>query len=184
MAAIGEGLNITFDIKGIEQVIQDMMGITDDIVKRREIYKILARQAEPVKRAIKAEAPMRKPIYSGKSEIGRTRLGVKYHRADGITYKPGNLKRSIKKFRGKNKMFPTIYVGAQTKKAQGSGYYGYFNQYGTTGARAIKNPKNFVADAGQKVNEQVANRASDALVKYLKGAYSRKFDVGHGKFGI
>ena len=45
-----------FEIYGIEAVSNEIKSLGDDKIKRREILKILRRQAEPMKEAMKQKA--------------------------------------------------------------------------------------------------------------------------------
>ena len=166
---------LKFEIEGFDHVVNNILQLAKDVNKVNEIRKILRRQAMPAKRIMVSQAPRRKPTKSGKG-IERTRLNVKYHRTVrdkkgnkiDVNYKPGNLKRSIKLFNGKNKEYPTVYVGAEAKKAQGSGYYSWFVQHGTSGKGGIKNTNDFVGRSNDIVGDSMGNEASEELMKYIK----------------
>jgi hypothetical protein len=141
----------TVEIEGFDEVIKQLQKL-EDRVKRRELLKIFRRQAEPVKRVMAAQAP-------------RANRTVSYHRDNSIKYTPGNLKRSIKKFTGRSKDYPNIQVGPQAKKAEGSGYYGYFVAYGT---KRIRRKNNFIKRTDSLVSEIIGDRISGELKKYLE----------------
>lgn len=150
--------NISFKIEGWDTVINTIKELGDDKTKRREIIKILKRQAAPAKRVMIAQAP-----------VVRNNRSIKYHRDNSIVYKAGNLKRAIKIFsRGPD--HPTVFVGAQAKKPQGSGYYSYFVQYGTnrSDGKSITEKDNYVERADNLVSEIIGENASDELAKYIK----------------
>lgn len=149
----------TVEIEGFDEVIKQLQKL-EDRVKRRELLKIFRRQAEPVVRTMRTQVPV----------ANRT---VKYHRRvvdkngnkKDVNYTPGNLKRSIKKFTGRSKDYPNIQVGPQAKKAEGSGYYGYFVAYGT---KRIRRKNNFIKRTDSLVSEIIGDRISGELKKYLE----------------
>lgn len=153
MAVVG---GISFEIEGFDQVLRHIEGLKDN-VKRNELLKIFRRQAEPYKRVMIAQAPKAK----------RT---VKYHRNNSIEYKPGNLKRAMKKFTGRSKDYPTIFVGAQAKKPEGSGYYSWFVQHGTQRAdgRSIRRKNDYVKRTDELVTDIIGDKASGEVAKYIK----------------
>lgn len=144
----------SFDIEGWNEVVDAIKQLPDK-VKVREVKKILRRQAKPALRALDRNTPFR--------ESGRT---VK--RGDN-EYKPGNLKRSNRiKLRGKD--YPTAFVGAhvpsrRAKKTAGSGYYGYFIQYGK-GTHKNK-PNDYVQRTRDQVHDELGDNASEELKKYI-----------------
>ena len=152
---------ITFEIDGLDEVIRAIQMLGDDVKKTNEIRRILRQQSKPAERIMKAQAP-------------RADRDVTYHRQKSIVYKPGNLKRAIKMFNGRNKDYPSVYVGAQAKKPQGSGYYSYFIQYGTKGPRGIKRKQNYVEETDRFVSQMIGNKASGELVKYIKSKATRR----------
>lgn len=157
---------ISFEIEGFDDVINAIKQLPDKI-KHREVIKILKRQAKPTQRVMIAQAPRIKD--------GRT---MKYHRKKSIEYRPGNLKRSIKMFsRGPD--YPTVFVGAQAKKPEGSGYYSSFIQYGTNnGKRGIRRKNDFVKRTDDMVSDIMGDNASGELVKYItKEAKKLNFQV-------
>lgn len=150
---------LSFEIVGFDTVIQAIKELENDVKKVNEIRKILRRQAEPTKRVMIQQAPQIKG--------DRT---IKYSRNKSIEYKPGNLKRAIRLFNGRNKDFPTVYVGAQAKKPEGSGYYSYFIQYGTNrpDGRGIKRKNNYVKTTDELIGDIMGEQASGELVKYIE----------------
>ena len=74
-------------IEGIEELTKQIMNLSDDKMKRRELLKILRRQAKPLLAAIKSKAPVADKAITIK---GRTRLdGTKSKRkhTNGATFK-------------------------------------------------------------------------------------------------
>ena len=149
-----DGFN--FKIEGFDEVINAIQQM-EDRTKRNELLKIFRRQIEPAKRVMIAQSPKAK----------RT---VKYHRDKSIEYKPGNLKRAIKKFTGRSKDYPTIFTGAQAKKPVGSGYYSWFIQKGTnrTDGRSITKKNDYVERADGLVSAIMGDKASGEVYKYLR----------------
>ena len=157
-----DGFN--FKIEGWEEVIMAIKQMPDK-VKANEIKKILRRQAKPALRALDSKTPFR--------ESGRD-----IKRGNNV-YKPGNLKRSNRiKTRGKD--YPTAFVGAhvpsaRAKKTEGSGYYGYFLQYGLG---RHKEPNDYVQEARDEVATTLGKSASEELKRYIaKKAIKMGFEV-------
>lgn len=150
--------HISFQIEGFDKVFQAILELESDVKKAGEIRKILRRQAMPAKRVMIQQAPRIKD--------DRT---IKYSRNKSIEYKPGNLKRAIRLFNGRNRDFPSVYVGAQAKKPEGSGYYSYFVQYGTKRAdgRGIKRKNNYVKTTDDLISDIMGENASGELVGYI-----------------
>ena len=150
---------ISFEVEGFNQVFNAILELENDVKKVNEIRKILRRQAMPAKRVMIQQAPRIKG--------DRT---IKYSRNKSIEYKPGNLKRAIRLFNGKNQEFPTVYVGAQAKKPEGSGYYSYFVQYGTQrpDGRGIRKKNNYVKTTDELIGDIMGEQASGELVTYIK----------------
>jgi hypothetical protein len=164
----------TYKVEGFEQVAQALKEITSDIVKKREIVKILKREASPAIRAMERNAPIEKNWRTIKKKV----VDRKTNKKKVASFTPGNLKRSMKLFTGKSKDYPTVYVGAQTKKAESSGYYGYFVQYGTKGKRGIRAGKyDFRTVAENEVDGVIGNGLQAETVKYLKRSFSKRFNV-------
>ena len=145
----------TFEFEGFDKVVRVIKELGDDRIKRSELLKIFRRQIEPAKRIMIAQAPVER--------TGRT---ITYHRNNSIKYKPGNLKRAITKFTGKSKDYPTISVGAKAKKPEGSGYYSWFIQHGTSGG--IRNKNNYVQRANDLTNEIIGDKASSEVLRYIE----------------
>lgn len=161
-------------IDGIEDVLWSLKEL-DDSLKRQEMLKIFRRQLHPATKKLKENAPMIKENSKG---VRRT---ISYHRDNSIKFKPGNLKRSIKKFTGKSRKFPTVFTGAQVKKAEGSGYYGYFVQKGTrrSDGRSIKKGvDDYVSKTFSQVGNQISSSSTEAVSKYInKNATRLGFEV-------
>lgn len=144
-----------------KSIADDIMAIANHDVKKREVVKILKRQAKPVVRELSRAAPT----------ANKT---VTYWRNKSIKYDIGNLQRSMKTFTGKNKDFPTVYVGPQAKKSRGSGYYSYYVQYGTKGRSGIKKKNNYVLRTEMKVRNRVTDSTAPELERYLIRKFKKR----------
>lgn len=161
----------SFQVTGFEEVQRALRSVESDIMKKRELAKILRRQAKPALDGMRRNAPEIKADKNGKKRT------IAYHRDTSVKYTPGNLKRSMKIFTRTKGMYPKVFVGAQSKKAKGSGYYGYFVQYGTTGDRAIKNSKDFRQITEDQVGTIIGTQLQDKTYAYIKKSFSREFYV-------
>jgi len=160
--------SLNFEVEGMDRIVRAIQKLGDDKIKAREVKKILRKQAKPSLRALNRNTPNR----ASKGENRAIKRGESL-------YWPGNLKRSNKiKVRGKD--YPTAFVGAhvpskRAKKKSGSGYYGYFVQYGTQ--RGIKGD-DYVMRAKQEAEQEVGDGVSKELAKYIKKeAKKLGFDV-------
>lgn len=152
------------DVTGIEDVLWSLQEL-DESLKRAEMKKIFSKQIDTATKELKNRAPLIKPSANGK------RRTITYHRDHSIRYKPGNLKRSIKKYIGKNRAFPTVYTGASVKKAEGSGYYGYFVQKGTSrtdGRSIVAGVDNYVDKAFSAVGGTLSRTTTEKVTQYIK----------------
>jgi len=159
-----QGIEMKFDQAEFAKIKSALKKLGDDKSKRSEILKILRRQVKPAIETMKMEAPI-------------AQNDVKYHRDKSITYKKGNLRRSIKSFTGKSKEFPSVYVGpnapkkdrirkGQTvKKAEGSGYYGWFVNWNKG---RIKEGKNFLQSTANKSGLSVQTGIMNTTSKYIQ----------------
>lgn len=149
------------DIEGMDKVI-NMIRTLPDRTKRLEILKILRRQVEPIKEAVKKNTP----VYD--YTVKRRVKGA----STVYEYKPGNLKESISIFSGKSRNFPTVYVGpAMGVKKKYDGYYGFFVIYGTK--NGIEG-NDFVRKGASNVLPSVTNEATQKLKKYIEGKIKRQ----------
>ena len=113
-----------FEIEGMQELTAKIKALPDR-TKRLEVLKILRRQMNPIKKAVKDATPVatRASSRSVKSVGGEKKT---------YKYEPENLKKSIGIFTGKSKYFPAVYVGpAMGVKKRYDGYYGFFVIYGT-----------------------------------------------------
>ena len=161
----------SFEVEGFEEVQRALGKIESDIMKKRELAKILRRQAAPALEAMKRNAP---EIKANKKGIKR---GIKYHRDDSTIYWPGNLKRSMKIFTRTKGDYPKVFVGAQAKKARNSGYYGYFVQYGTKGKGGIKNTNDFRQESESQIRTVVGMQLEEKTYNFIKRRFAREFTV-------
>ena len=152
-------------IEGMDRIVKEIEKL-DDKMKRKEIIKILRRQVEPMKEAIKAEAP----VYD------RT---VARYTTDGKVadiYKAGNLRDSITIKSGRNKGYPNVAVGpAFGVKKKYDGYYSFFVVYGYAGNNRVA-PNDFILRGATKVWKQVTEGTSDKLEKYIERKI-KKLDI-------
>ena len=161
----------SFEVEGFAEVQKALQHIETDIMKKRELVKILRRQATPALEAMKRNAP---EIKANKKGIKR---GVKYHRDDSTIYWPGNLKRSMKLFSRTKGNYPRVFVGAQAKKARNSGYYGYFVPYGTKGKGGIKKTNDFRQKSESQVRTVIETQLEDKTYKYIKRKFASEFTI-------
>lgn len=147
-------MNFSIDIQGFDEIINSIQKL-EDSVKRRELLKIFRRQAKQPQRVMKAQI----------TDAKRT---VTYHRNTSIKYKPGNLKRSIKIFTGRNKEGATVYIGPQVKKAEGSGYYGYFVNYAKGNIRKGGKNYHYMQRTFSFVETIIGSKMSAEVKKYLE----------------
>lgn len=146
----------TVHIEGVQMVINEIKTISDDRVKRREILKILRKQMEPMKRAIKANTP----------------IADKVVRDNGDVYPIGNLRNSIRIKTGKSKSYPNVLVGpkfGKTKKggkmsSLNDGYYAFFIQYGTINQA----PNDFIGKATSGLIGITDKYMSAELARYIQ----------------
>jgi len=147
-------VNFSIDIQGFDEVIDSIQKL-EDSVKRRELLKIFRPQAK-------------QPQQIMKRQIKDAKRTVTYHRNNNIKYKPGNLRRSIKIFTGRNKEGATVYIGPQAKKAEGSGYYGYFVNYATGNIKKSNKNYHYMQRTFSFVETIIGNKMSAEVKKYLE----------------
>jgi len=140
---------MNLSVEGIDNVINEIIAISDDRMKRGEILKILRRQAKPILAAIKANTPVAdKPI------VGR----------NGKVYEPENLKKSMAIKTSPLKHYPNVLVGPRKgARAVNDGFYAFFIQEGVYGI-----PKNdFIMDAARPLLNSTEKTMSVELEKYI-----------------
>lgn len=146
----------TVHIEGIEFVANEIKNINNDKIKRREILKILKRQAKPLLRAVKAATP----------------VADKVVRDNGDVYPIGNLRNSMRIKTGRSKEYPNVLVGpkfGKTKKggemsSLNDGYYAFFIQYGTKNQA----PNDFIGRASEGLLGITDKYMSAELKKYIE----------------
>lgn len=154
--AISSGILIEFDQSKMAEITAAIKALGDDRDKKAEMLKILKRQAKQVIPVMRSHQPVADKV-------------VKYHRKDNVFYNPGNLQESNRIFTGRNKGYPTVFVGPQAKKPEGSGYYGFFVLHGTSGRRAIIKGKNdFLTKTMRQIGPSVGSNILDNTEKYIK----------------
>ena len=142
-----------FKIEGIEAVQREIESLSDDKMKRREILKILRRQAKPILSAIQANTPEADKVVTFR----------------GVEYDPGNLRRSMAIKTGRSKDYPNVLVGPrQTKKGKTpikyDGFYAFWIQYGTI----YQKPNDFIWKAAAPLLDSVHTTASAETKKYIE----------------
>lgn len=139
----------TIQIDGVEELRRAIIGISDDKLKRRELLKILRRQAKPLLNAIRMEAPVAKePI-----------------KIKGETYLPQNLKKSFAIQTGKSKKYPNVFVGPRRgKKHKYDGWYAHFLLYGTDKIKG----NDFVKTGADRTMPSITQTASEEVKKYVE----------------
>ena len=140
---------MNLNVEGIDDVINEIIAISNDRMKRGEILKILRRQAKPILAAIKANTPVADgPI------VGR----------NGKVYEAGNLKKSMAIKTSPLKNYPNVLVGPRKgARAVNDGFYAFFIQEGVYGI-----PKNdFIMDAARPLLNSTEKTMSVELEKYI-----------------
>lgn len=159
-------IKITLDFKGFDKLVNAIKRLPDDATKRRELLKIFKRQAKPYVTALK----------SG-SAIPKAERDVPYYLNKDITYKRGNLRRSIKVFANKRSRREKIYihVGPSVKKAEGSGYYGHMILPGVvkSGPNANKKKTDWRKIAWNQTKSTITSGISRALDLHLRKSAQR-----------
>ncbi len=150
---MADSVNIKFE--GMDEVIRAIKQLGIDISKRNELLKIFRRQMKPYIKAVK-----RKGI------IKDTKYPVKRF---GVTYEPGNLRRSFKVWANKSRKKDFIYVfaGPQTKEREGSGYYGLYLLPGGSSGR-VKNKNDWLKKGFNASRAAMESGVSLELRKYIK----------------
>ena len=143
-----------FKIEGIKAVSNEIKSLGNDKIKRREILKILRRQAKPMKQAMKQNAPESDNVII----VG-----------DNLFY-PGNLKKSIAIKTSPSKKYPNVLVGAKYGKGakKYDGFYAFWIDLGIGKHKA--NPtggKNFIQKTFAQTGEATYKHASSQLKKYI-----------------
>ena len=140
---------MNLNVEGIDNVINEIIAISNDRMKRGEILKILRRQAKPILAAIKANTPVAdKPI------VGR----------NGKIYEPENLKKSMAIKTSPLKHYPNVLVGPRKgQKAVRDGFYAFFIQEGVYGIPA----NDFIMDAARPLLNSTEKTMSVELEKYI-----------------
>jgi len=147
----------TFKIEGMEGVIREIRKLPDR-AKRLEVLKILRPQVKPLKAAIKVEADKTNPE------------GRVYTIRGGKRVEPGNLGDSIKIFTGRNKEFPSVFIGPDMgPKKRNDAFYAFFLQYGTIYIA----PNDFIDKATKSLLPGISKKISNDLKKYLERKIKR-----------
>jgi HK97 gp10 family phage protein len=145
-------------IEGIEELTREIMNLSDDKIKRRELLKILRRQAKPLLASIKSKAPIADKDITIR---GGTVNGVKM---PDKTYERGNLQKSFKIQTGKSKAYPNVAVGpTRGSKAKNDGWYVHFLLYGTPNIQG----NDFVKKGADATLPIINNSLSAELQRYV-----------------
>jgi hypothetical protein len=135
-------------IEGIEELTREIMNLSDDKIKRRELLKILRRQAKPLLASIKSKAPVAdKPIV-----------------IRGVTYQPRNLEKSFKIQAARSKTFPHVVVKPNRgSKGKYDGFYVHFLTYGTPNIQG----DDFIKTAADATLPTINTSLSAELQRYV-----------------
>lgn len=163
-----------FELEGWDEFMKSVQGMVDDTAKRKEVIKILKREAKPTLNKAMDLAPIEK----NNRTINRTVQGENGMRQYADTYKPGNLKKShtMRAIPKSDSINPFVWVGplaggrGSSKKNRADrgyefkddGYYGFFLIRGT---KHIKPMKNWIHQAFHQVG--AASKTNKALTKFL-----------------
>lgn len=151
------GIAIEVNWEGMPELMRALKRVEGDAKKRSELLKIYKRQSAPYRRAAKKTIP--------KSEGKKNHSRVE-------AYRPGNLRRSIKSkaFRKnpKNPLFTAVWTGPDTKKAKGSGYYGYFLLQDTIGGKPGWRRNDWKDKAWQSSKNEIERGITRDLAKHIK----------------
>lgn len=142
-------------IEGMDEVIAKIKNLPDR-TKRLEVLKILRRQMQTIKEAVKANTPVGTHASSRRVKSGQS-----------YKYEVGNLKESIGIFTGKSKFRPMVFVGpAMGARKKHDGFYAFWVIYG---ARHYKNakPNDFVRQGAAPYMKAVTGQMTDKLKKYI-----------------
>jgi len=145
---------VSFKIEGLEGVSREIKSLSSDKMKRREILKVLRRQAKPLVQAMRQNAPV-----ADRDIVVR-----------GKIYSPNNLRKAIAIKTSPSKKYPNVLVGARYGRGgkKYDGFYAWWIEYGV--GTHTSNPtgaKNFVQKTWQQKGESVKTQASDQLKKYI-----------------
>ncbi len=145
---------MSFKIEGLEGVSREIKSLSSDKMKRREILKVLRRQAKPLLQAMRQNAPISENVIIF---------------GDDVFY-PGNLRKAIAIKTSPSKNYPNVLVGPRYGggATKYDGFYAWWIEYGT--GTHESNPtggKNFIQKTMQQKGESVTNQASKELKKYI-----------------
>ena len=105
---------VSVQLTGVNELLKKFGNLSDRL-QGQVVKKALVKAAQPIKQEAKAQAPV-----ANKDIIRATKK-------DRVVYKPGNLKKSIGIFRGKNKKWLNVQVGAAYgKNKKFDGFYAHF----------------------------------------------------------
>lgn len=137
MAVVRSGAGFSFNIEGVEEVVKRLETLRQIDKKAYGRLKTdIKNAAKPMKEAIKGN------IKEGRKKSSKGWVGKGKQRGTGfkkelqVTYKPGNLRRSIDIFFNKRRTSLSVFVGARMgskAKANADGYYAAMVHYGVFG---------------------------------------------------
>ena len=145
---------MSFKIEGLEGVSREIKSLSSDKMKRREILKVLRRQAKPLVETMRRNAPV-----ADRDIVVR-----------GKVYSPNNLRKSIAIKTSPSKKYPNVLVGPRYGRGgkKYDGFYAWWIEYGTgTHESNPTGAKNFVKKTWQQKGESVQTQASEQLKKYI-----------------
>jgi len=147
-------------IEGMEDLIKQITDISNDKLKRRELLKILRRQAKPLLAVIKSKVP----VSDGFIQVRGKSVKRKNKKNQTGEVEAMNLQKSFKVQTGRSKMYPNVAVGpTRGKKKKNDGWYAHMVLYGTKYIQG----DDFVKKAADQVLPALSVTASEQLQKYI-----------------
>jgi HK97 gp10 family phage protein len=115
------GLLSSVKLEGMEELMRKFERLSE-ASRSSKIRTALTKAAKPIKQQAQINAPV------ADKDVKRYAKGQSGKVA--AIYKPGNLKKSIKIFRGKSRKWPNVHIGAaysnKGKTVKNDGYYAHF----------------------------------------------------------
>ena len=99
-------MDLQIEVTNLQEVLAQLKKL-DDKLKRKMMIKGIRRAAQPMLKEARNQAPIGKNTHKGKKGV----------------VNPGNLKRSIAMRTGKDKLNPTLWLGANMKRGVDAFYH-------------------------------------------------------------
>jgi len=133
---------------------------------RLELTGVMAKHAEPILNKLRENTPI---IVDGTTQIRRERGKIR------DVYEPGNLRKSMKIFKGKSNTFPTIYLGPEVGYGlDDDGYYAYFLIVGTNGKYGSIKPNNFPKRTEMQMRSYIENVIGRKIVETTENSIQKE----------